>query len=184
MPSPGENALNGVPIVTATTLGTCPGNFSHAHLWRPNRADNHTASGLDAGEPGVCDTPCTMDVVTKPQPTLEHPLRTLDPKAVPAWRLATGAAASFGLSIWVALLMVLHQTGAFSNVPVLIVLFLAGSAIAVMTTWYGPLIEWNHWRYDIRDEEIDLKSGMFTITCLLYTSDAADDLLCVDLGGR
>ena len=23
-----------------------------------------------------------------------------------------------------------------------------------------------------------------TLTCLLYTSDAADDLLCVDLGGR
>ena len=23
-----------------------------------------------------------------------------------------------------------------------------------------------------------------SITCLLYTSDAADDLLCVDLGGR
>ena len=22
------------------------------------------------------------------------------------------------------------------------------------------------------------------VTCLLYTSDAADDLLCVDLGGR
>ncbi len=25
---------------------------------------------------------------------------------------------------------------------------------------------------------------VFLITCLLYTSDAADDLLCVDLGGR
>ena len=25
---------------------------------------------------------------------------------------------------------------------------------------------------------------MFSRTCLLYTSDAADDLLCVDLGGR
>src|SRR5450756_3094479 len=24
----------------------------------------------------------------------------------------------------------------------------------------------------------------FLLTCLLYTSDAADDLLCVDLGGR
>ena len=23
-----------------------------------------------------------------------------------------------------------------------------------------------------------------SVTCLLYTSDAADDLLCVDLGGR
>ena len=26
--------------------------------------------------------------------------------------------------------------------------------------------------------------GVWTYTCLLYTSDAADDLLCVDLGGR
>ena len=26
--------------------------------------------------------------------------------------------------------------------------------------------------------------GSIDIACLLYTSDAADDLLCVDLGGR
>src|SRR5450756_242384 len=26
--------------------------------------------------------------------------------------------------------------------------------------------------------------GLIMCTCLLYTSDAADDLLCVDLGGR
>src|SRR5680860_1682186 len=26
--------------------------------------------------------------------------------------------------------------------------------------------------------------GPYSKTCLLYTSDAADDLLCVDLGGR
>ena len=33
----------------------------------------------------------------------------------------------------------------------------------------------------------DLPSGVYLYrlkTCLLYTSDAADDLLCVDLGGR
>src|SRR5665809_87733 len=31
-----------------------------------------------------------------------------------------------------------------------------------------------------------LDGGLFAmlLTCLLYTSDAADDLLCVDLGGR
>ena len=29
-----------------------------------------------------------------------------------------------------------------------------------------------------------LALGMAISTCLLYTSDAADDLLCVDLGGR
>ena len=27
-------------------------------------------------------------------------------------------------------------------------------------------------------------AGLFDAICLLYTSDAADDLLCVDLGGR
>src|SRR5450756_3126757 len=29
-----------------------------------------------------------------------------------------------------------------------------------------------------------VKPGDHVIPCLLYTSDAADDLLCVDLGGR
>ena len=27
-------------------------------------------------------------------------------------------------------------------------------------------------------------ASLYTYSCLLYTSDAADDLLCVDLGGR
>ena len=36
-------------------------------------------------------------------------------------------------------------------------------------------------RPDLRSEP--LSSDEFK-TCLLYTSDAADDLLCVDLGGR
>ena len=30
----------------------------------------------------------------------------------------------------------------------------------------------------------DFKGKVLLIDCLLYTSDAADDLLCVDLGGR
>ena len=29
-----------------------------------------------------------------------------------------------------------------------------------------------------------ISNPLMIITCLLYTSDAADDLLCVDLGGR
>ena len=30
----------------------------------------------------------------------------------------------------------------------------------------------------------DFGEGIDAVFCLLYTSDAADDLLCVDLGGR
>src|SRR5680860_1878836 len=33
-------------------------------------------------------------------------------------------------------------------------------------------------------EDVVPCGGRRTSTCLLYTSDAADDLLCVDLGGR
>src|SRR5659263_604727 len=34
------------------------------------------------------------------------------------------------------------------------------------------------------DRTRDLRAKGFVSACLLYTSDAADDLLCVDLGGR
>ena len=34
-------------------------------------------------------------------------------------------------------------------------------------------------------DKLHLREGeLREVTCLLYTSDAADDLLCVDLGGR
>ena len=33
-------------------------------------------------------------------------------------------------------------------------------------------------------EDIDILVQSTSRVCLLYTSDAADDLLCVDLGGR
>src|SRR5450756_2867700 len=39
----------------------------------------------------------------------------------------------------------------------------------------------------LADHVIEASLGYFInplVTCLLYTSDAADDLLCVDLGGR
>src|SRR5680860_834670 len=37
-----------------------------------------------------------------------------------------------------------------------------------------------------QNKEAGVASGwdLVVLTCLLYTSDAADDLLCVDLGGR
>ena len=34
------------------------------------------------------------------------------------------------------------------------------------------------------DVEIERRPAVLRNGCLLYTSDAADDLLCVDLGGR
>ena len=43
-------------------------------------------------------------------------------------------------------------------------------------------MEWINWK---SSKSLDNKISSSPLsTCLLYTSDAADDLLCVDLGGR
>ena len=39
--------------------------------------------------------------------------------------------------------------------------------------------DWHH-----ADDKAGIMKIVMTGSCLLYTSDAADDLLCVDLGGR
>ena len=41
-----------------------------------------------------------------------------------------------------------------------------------------------YFRYPTINEDASLTNGRDLLICLLYTSDAADDLLCVDLGGR
>src|SRR5680860_562009 len=39
-------------------------------------------------------------------------------------------------------------------------------------------------RIKVKAMAIQIVPNINVVTCLLYTSDAADDLLCVDLGGR
>ena len=49
---------------------------------------------------------------------------------------------------------------------------------------FWPLYnEMNHKVGEVIHKRNDTKAAMYRL-CLLYTSDAADDLLCVDLGGR
>src|SRR5680860_543047 len=79
---------------------------------------------------GVCDTRCAMDAVAGPQSILEEPPRTLDPRAISAWRATTGAFALFGLAIVFVILVVLNQTETVTNLPLLIVLFFAGLMVA------------------------------------------------------
>src|SRR5680860_1928396 len=46
-----------------------------------------------------------------------------------------------------------------------------------------PRINWDEFK-ERRATEDEIRSWFTKWPCLLYTSDAADDLLCVDLGGR
>ena len=48
----------------------------------------------------------------------------------------------------------------------------------------GAWIETRYSRLKYTKSPVAPRAGAWIETCLLYTSDAADDLLCVDLGGR
>jgi uncharacterized protein len=50
---------------------------------------------------------------------------------------------------------------AFGAVGLVIVPF------AVAAVWVGPEIAWRRWRYEVRDDEIDLKHGLFRIRSTL-----------------
>ena len=52
----------------------------------------------------------------------------------------------------------------------------------VLATYFADCVPL--YMVDTKNKAIGLSHSGWRGTCLLYTSDAADDLLCVDLGGR
>src|SRR5450756_2256330 len=72
------------------------------------------------------------------------------------------------------------RIAALSHLVALALLIAVGGLLHVTWVYYagcalvGVLLAWSD--VDVRRRGLD--------RCLLYTSDAADDLLCVDLGGR
>src|SRR5665213_2217530 len=93
--------------------------------------------------------------------------------------------------LWLALFAVSGASSAqedFPNHPVRIIIpYSAGSVADV----FGRIVAQNmaaQWNGSIINEIKSGASGSIAAEevarCLLYTSDAADDLLCVDLGGR
>ena len=52
----------------------------------------------------------------------------------------------------------------------LFIYFIAGSIVilsAITLIWLFPKIRWNHWRYEVREHEIEIQSGLFVVTTTL-----------------
>lgn len=96
-------------------------------------------------------------------PRAPEPARTLAPNARGYWAVeALGWAVPLVIVSLVAARGLTEGAGAPGALSVLLpaVTALAGLVgVAVV-----PRLRWAHWRYDVRDEEIDLRSGAFTIT--------------------
>src|SRR5659263_723708 len=88
--------------------------------------------------------------------------------------LVLGAGAAKGFA-HVGVLKVLEA----NHVPVHMVV---GTSVG---SFVGSLYAYGYSAYDLQKIAMGLEKGElvdWTVPCLLYTSDAADDLLCVDLG--
>ncbi len=90
------------------------------------------------------------------------PRDALDPRVRTVWRLTAllWGGAILAVAILAAILAV--RWGVPLLVPALVVaLLLLAVAVAALI---APGIDYRHWRYELRDEEIDLQHGIVTIT--------------------
>ena len=89
---------------------------------------------------------------------LSEPQQRLPEAAVGLWRLVLGLWSAGALVASVALAPVVDRIG----LPVWllpVVVAVAGVPAVVVV----PRLRWRRWRYDIRDDEIDLRAGLWTI---------------------
>lgn len=92
-----------------------------------------------------------------------EPAERLDPRARTLWRI-TGALGALPLlaggafASWVLLRV--------ADLPLLlgILPFLAAAALFVALASVVPGLRWRRWRYEIRDDEVDLQRGILWIT--------------------
>jgi membrane protein YdbS with pleckstrin-like domain len=93
-----------------------------------------------------------------------EPAEWLDRRAVSVWRIN-----NLFLVFWVivvltvATLILVHGTERVSDWVVIALAVLLAS-LALFAGWYVPDLEWRHWRYEIRPDEIDIKHGWLTTT--------------------
>jgi membrane protein YdbS with pleckstrin-like domain len=104
-----------------------------------------------------------MDASVTPSLPLE-PANRLDRRALTVWRIGNLiGAVVFTVIIVVAAVIVIRLTDGVADWLVsAIAVALIGVTAAL--AWSQPQIDWRHWRYEIRDDEIDIKHGWLTAT--------------------
>ncbi|MDQ3769158.1 MAG: PH domain-containing protein [Actinomycetota bacterium] len=98
-----------------------------------------------------------------PRSRAPEPARTLAPGARAYW-----AVEALGWAVPLVIVSLIAARGLIEGAGAPEALGLLLPAAAALAGLVGvalvPGLRWAHWRYDVRDEEIDLRSGAFTVT--------------------
>ena len=92
-------------------------------------------------------------------PPREH----LDPRALRLWRIGEAVQSAVVFVIAAAVTAVLIRATDLSLVLASLPALL-GLILGVASVVYVPAIRWKHWRYEVRDLEVDIQRGVLTIT--------------------
>jgi len=96
------------------------------------------------------------------RPRAPEPARRLAPNARGYW-----AVEALGWAVGLLIVSVVARgptAGAGAPGALSVLLPAAAVLVGLVVVVVVPALRWRHWRYDVRDEEIDLRSGAFTIT--------------------
>jgi uncharacterized protein len=91
-------------------------------------------------------------------------LSTLDPRAKTAWRLQWGLLATAVLAVLIGAAVLLNSRSHRDILPWLSIALVLAVVLAVVVVWFAPLLEWRSWQYAIRDDEVEIRSGIWDKT--------------------
>jgi membrane protein YdbS with pleckstrin-like domain len=92
-----------------------------------------------------------------------EPAERLDPRAKTLWRI-TGALGALPLLAGGALAGWIMLRVAELSIVLSVLPFLAASVLFVLLASVVPDLRWRRWRYEIRDDEVDLQRGVLWVT--------------------
>lgn len=85
----------------------------------------------------------------------------IDPDGLKVWRIHAIIFASIMLLVVLSIFVLTFILDLYSWIQYLAI------GIWMISTYFGvylfPKIRWNHWRYEVREEEIEIQSGIFVI---------------------
>lgn len=92
---------------------------------------------------------------------IHSPQKRISKRALPVWRMMGMFHSLIVFLIWVGSVVMIFFTDLPKWIP--IVLFVVLLLYVFFFVYLFPLLRWKRWRYDVREQEIELQHGIFII---------------------